>query len=240
MVRKHGHQFHTLYWTLIELLHCHGVGDRLTIDWRDLSNATQIRTSKLRSCLDDSEAKCKVIVTSSNDHVEIQIPKFRERQGKTKTKLASTYPQTRSKTPLYVEGEGEGEREEDKEPPYSPPKGGDAFEQFWNAYPSPKSGKIKARESWDRKRKDGQLPSKAVILAGLDRFRRSQRCADGFVAAPAVWLNGGRWDDDLPLERNAAFLADPPSRENGHGRTIDTAGVFSDQDAVGGDVSAGE
>ena len=103
MVRKHGHHFHTLYWTLLELLHCHGVGDTLKIDWRDLADATQIRTSKLRSCLDDSEASSKVIVTSSRDHVEIQIPKCRERWSKQKSNLPRKKRQPSVNLPIEVE-----------------------------------------------------------------------------------------------------------------------------------------
>jgi len=127
-------------------------------------------------------------------------------------------------------------------PPIVPPQGDDAFEQFWKEYPSPKSGQIKAREAWEKRRNDPRpayrLPPLVVILAALDRFKTSQRCADGFVCAPTVWLNQGRWNDDLPLERDAAFLARHTPQENGHGRTIDTTGFFSDQNADGGVVPA--
>ena len=101
MMRRHGHQFHTLYWTLLELLHWHGVGDILKISWRELSEATMIRTSKLRSCLDDTEAKCKLNWTSSSDHLEMEIKKFRERQSKLKSNLPSTLPEPSLNLPIH-------------------------------------------------------------------------------------------------------------------------------------------
>lgn len=93
--------------------------------------------------------------------------------------------------------------------PLYPPKGDDPFLTFWAAYPK-KVKKQKAWESWRKLRPDTALVS--VILNALERQKRSDRWTrDGgrYIPDPTTWLNGRRWEDELP----AAADRRSPARE---------------------------
>lgn len=81
-------------------------------------------------------------------------------------------------------------------PLISPQMGLNGFDTFWAAYPQ-KEGRGKAEEAWKKKAKGIPLE---IILAGLEKWKGSQKWADGFVTMPATWLNQCRWKDDpLPV-----------------------------------------
>ena len=84
-----------------------------------------------------------------------------------------------------------------------------SFDLFWSKYPK-KVKKQKARELWAKLAPDAALS--AVILDALDRQRRSdQWTRDGgrYVPDPTTWLNGRRWEDELPPGPDGR----PPTRE---------------------------
>jgi hypothetical protein len=87
-------------------------------------------------------------------------------------------------------------------------KGLVGFEQFWSAYPQ-KVGKTKAEEAWRTHTRGVRLED---VLAGIERWRGSQKWQEGFIPLPTTWLNQGRWRDTpgqaSPLSRaGAATLA---------------------------------
>lgn len=106
MIRQNGHHFMTLWWTTIELLHWHGKGDQLKIDWRELADATQIRTSKLRDMFNHPDMGEKMIIVNHKHHVEIEIKNFRKIQEKHGAKNPLKTPQTTTD----IEEEEEGEK----------------------------------------------------------------------------------------------------------------------------------
>jgi len=67
------------------------------------------------------------------------------------------------------------------------------FTAFWEEYPS-KIGKQAAKKKYDAAIKAG-VPHE-TIMAGLERYVRSDRVRKGFVKAPTTWLNQGCWDDE--------------------------------------------
>jgi hypothetical protein len=70
------------------------------------------------------------------------------------------------------------------------------FTAFWSAYPR-KVAKPAALKAW-RSAKD--RPSLADLLAALDRHKGSEQWqAARFIPHPATWINGQRWDDQLPI-----------------------------------------
>ena len=82
----------------------------------------------------------------------------------------------------------------------------DAFDQFWNAYPPPKSGKGKARKAWTNA---VDLPPIDAVLRTLDGLKRSQRWkAEGgkWIPSPASWLESEGWHDQADA---AAVPAEP-------------------------------
>lgn len=72
------------------------------------------------------------------------------------------------------------------------------FEVFWAAYPR-HTGKQDAYKAFVKLKPDEALM--AAILAGIERQKQSaQWTKDGgqFIPHPATWLNGCRWEDELP------------------------------------------
>jgi len=68
----------------------------------------------------------------------------------------------------------------------------DGFDSFWSAYPR-KVAKGNARTAYAKAIK---IVSPEVLLAGVEKYKKSQTVRDGFIAHPATWLNQERWEDD--------------------------------------------
>lgn len=82
--------------------------------------------------------------------------------------------------------------------PLYPPKGYEPFLTFWKAYPK-KVKKQKSWEIWCKLRPDAALVS--VIMDALDKQKRSDRWRrenGRYIPDPTTWLNGRRWEDELP------------------------------------------
>lgn len=72
------------------------------------------------------------------------------------------------------------------------------FDVFWAAYPR-HTGKQDAYKAFVKLKPDEALMQ--AILAGIERQKQSaQWTKDGgqFIPHPATWLNGCRWEDELP------------------------------------------
>lgn len=74
------------------------------------------------------------------------------------------------------------------------------FEIFWNAYPRKAGSKQKAMAAF---KKIG-VPLQTLLQAIEKQKRSSQWTKDGgrFIPHPATWLNGSRWEDDLPEDKS--------------------------------------
>lgn len=70
------------------------------------------------------------------------------------------------------------------------------FEEFWQAYPSGHGNKGRSYDQWRRIRPDAELH--AEIMAGIERWKRSDRWQRGFVKAAEVWLKDAWWANDPP------------------------------------------
>lgn len=72
------------------------------------------------------------------------------------------------------------------------------FEKFWSAYPRKAGSKQKAFESF---KKAGV--SLEILLEAIENQKKSaQWCKDDgqFIPHPTTWLNGKRWEDQLPVD----------------------------------------
>jgi hypothetical protein len=69
------------------------------------------------------------------------------------------------------------------------------FEEFWKAYPR-KEGKQKARQAFEKV----TVPLETLLQAVERQITSAQWTKDGgqFIPHPATWLNGCRWEDELP------------------------------------------
>lgn len=80
----------------------------------------------------------------------------------------------------------------------------DMFDNFWSAYPK-KAGKKDAMKVWSKINPSQQIAEK--ILVGLEKCKSSQQWRDGFIPNASTFLNGERWNDELPTVRRKASAA---------------------------------
>lgn len=74
----------------------------------------------------------------------------------------------------------------------------EAFDSFWAAYPK-KVAKTNAMKAWVKLMPDEDTVEK--IMSGLYVWKHSEEWTrdDGrFIPHPATWLNGRRWEDEVP------------------------------------------
>ena len=72
------------------------------------------------------------------------------------------------------------------------------FEKFWSAYPRKAGNKQKAFEAF--KKADVSLD---VLLAAIENQKQSAQWSKDngqFIPHPTTWLNGKRWEDQLPMD----------------------------------------
>ncbi len=126
LVRKEGHVAGWLWWTLIELMHKHGVGDVLRRDIKDIAQAGLTSTSVvirvLTAMATPFEGQTKVCFKVVGTELHLEIKKLRERQSKLKSKIPSTFRQPSVNLPIEREGEGEGEKNIAQASPAPEPK----------------------------------------------------------------------------------------------------------------------
>lgn len=78
-----------------------------------------------------------------------------------------------------------------------PPSGG--FEEFWNAWPR-KHGMKKAKTTWKRLAPDTELAMRIIATARDWAAHYASHAVDKkWIPEPANWLDGERWDEDLPI-----------------------------------------
>lgn len=69
------------------------------------------------------------------------------------------------------------------------------FEEFYKLYPK-KVGKQTALKAYEKALK---LTTHESIIEGVEKYKKQiqvNKTEPQFIAMPATWLNGGRWDDD--------------------------------------------
>ena len=83
-------------------------------------------------------------------------------------------------------------------PSMTPEEKDTLFNRFWQAYPR-KVGKGSAQKVFDRLQVDRPLLEE--MLCKIEQAKRSHQWQDmQYIPYPATWLNGRRWEDELPAE----------------------------------------
>lgn len=81
-------------------------------------------------------------------------------------------------------------------PPQSPP-GGNAFADFWEAYPK-KVGKQAALKAWSKLKPNAELTQSILKAVEYQRTMDAWQKEGGrYIPNPATWLNQGRWEDEI-------------------------------------------
>lgn len=90
------------------------------------------------------------------------------------------------------------DKDKDKNTKSSSPAADDLFPKFWKLYPN-KKGKAAAEKAWKKLKVTDDLFT--LIAEGLAKQGASQawlKDSGQFIPHPATWLNGKRWEDEIP------------------------------------------
>lgn len=82
------------------------------------------------------------------------------------------------------------------------------FEDFWSAYPK-KTAKKLAETAFKKIKPSQKLIARMIDT--IEAFKKSEQWSiEGgrFIPNPTTWLNGGRWDDEIPASATTAIKAE--------------------------------
>lgn len=89
------------------------------------------------------------------------------------------------------------------------------FESFWSAYPR-HTNKDAARKAFAKVNPSDELMQ--TMLSAIEKQKKSEQWnSDGgrFIPHPATWLNGKRWEDELPMARSNMQSPKSPYKPDG-------------------------
>ncbi|MCE7762923.1 hypothetical protein GQL56_09745 [Pseudomonas putida] len=95
------------------------------------------------------------------------------------------------------------------------------FAKFWKLYPR-KVGKVNAEKAWAKLKVDSALFARMVTaLAAWTVSADWTKYGGQFIPHPATWVNGRRWEDELPAAGN--IHSSPPRRQSNGPNFDDTS-----------------
>ena len=180
---------------------------------------------------------------ANGNPVETEDKPF-ENQNETKEKPNHNQEVTKPEPDKIYDVDGDKDVDVDiySYPPTSPRRGSgrkksadmDGFALFWQEYPR-KAAKAAALKAWQKLN-----PSPELVERILDHVRDHKRSQDWikdggqFVPHPATFLNGQRWEDDIPPDTGPGMAYHGYQERTGHKRLEDTGTVVDlDQDGAG-------
>jgi uncharacterized protein YdaU (DUF1376 family) len=115
-----------------------------------------------------------------------------------------------------------------------PPEGEDLFSMFWKLYPN-KVGKVVAQKAWKKLKITDDLFT--LIVDGLRKQVVSTAWTKDngqFVPHPSTWINGKRWEDEVPEPTSTASNVHPfpQSRHTGFADRDYQAGLIKREDGT--------
>lgn len=169
-----------------------------------------------------------------------------ENQNETKPEPNHNQEVTKPEPDKIYDVDVDGDKDVDVDiystPPTSPRRGSgrkksadmDGFTLFWQEYPR-KAAKAAALKAWQKLNPSPELVER--ILAHVRDHKRSQDwIKDGgqFVPHPATFLNGRRWEDDIPPDTGPGMAYHGYQERTAHKTLKDTGTVVDlDQDGAG-------
>lgn len=85
------------------------------------------------------------------------------------------------------------------------------WESFWLLYPRHEAKKD-ARKVWDRM-SDADRMKAVIAICAWRRVWNAQQRDTKTTPLPATWLNGERWDDEVPPEFSRTVAACAPAKQ---------------------------
>lgn len=163
-----------------------------------------------------------------DEHGSLVMPRFDEHNGASAKRRANDSERKREsrkatsvRNPSASDADKmrtrEEKRREEKEQDQKPSSScddGELFALFWKLYPR-KVGKANAEKAWSKLKVDADLFERmASALAAWAVSPDWTKDGGQFIPHPATWLNGKRWDDELPAPGNVHPF---PPRRQGNG-----------------------
>lgn len=169
-----------------------------------------------------------------------------ENQSETKPKPNNNQEVTKPEPDKIYDVDVDGDKDVDVDiystPPTSPRRGSgrkksadmDGFALFWQEYPR-KAAKAAALKAWQKLNPSPELVER-IIAHVRDHKRSPDWIKDGgqFVPHPATFINGRRWEDDIPPDTGPGMAYHGYLERTAHKTLKDTGTVVDlDQDGAG-------
>jgi hypothetical protein len=184
-----------------------------------------------------TQAMIDVEWAALNDSGSLVMPRFDEHNGKSAKRRANDNERKRndrntkdvrnlSASDADKKRTREEKRREDKDQKLSGDDAVDSaelFARFWSLYPR-KVGKEAARKAWDKLTLTAELFEVMVQALGAQSVSTEWTKDNGqFIPHPSTWLNGKRWEDEVPEPAPAANNVHPfPPRRQANGPDFDS------------------
>ena len=110
------------------------------------------------------------------------------------------------RNPIQSESESISESESESEPAAQVPS---LFDVFWSVYPKHEA-KQAAKKAFDKLKPDEALVQ--TMVTAIEKWKQTDQWQENggqFIPYPATWLNGRRWEDDVPEKRKTKAAAKP-------------------------------
>ena len=145
----------------------------------------------------DLEAVNSKVVTASNAGKASARAKALKKQQELNDRSTDVADPLQRK-PNHTDTDTDTDTDKDKNTKSSSPAADDLFPKFWTLYPN-KKGKAAAEKAWKKLKVTDDLFT--LIAKGLAKQCASQawlKDSGQFIPHPATWLNGKRWEDEIP------------------------------------------
>ncbi len=158
---------------------------------REMARRLRIGQRKIADSLDRLEKLGVIGVERSGERQAVSVTFYREVWER------CALPPTEAALPPTEEvAASHGGTEEEKKKEKEEERAIDGFEAFWRACPK-RVDKAKARRAYLKPLKAGVLPE--TLLKAMEAYGESVKGSEPrFVAHPSTWLNGERWNDEVP------------------------------------------
>jgi hypothetical protein len=185
-----------LFWIILEVYgqeFSHLEDDFLSLSLRYFERKTRRKFKKSEKILEFFQNRARIYFKKTDKNIYVKCPKFIEIASNW-TKRENTKP-TEAPTEAPTAKEKKKNRIKNKNTPLPPQD----FVAFYNAYPR-RVGKAAALKAWNKNNR----PSLEIILSAIKKQKASsqwQKDGGQFIPHPSTWLNEGRWEDEIPIEK---------------------------------------
>ena len=147
------------------------------------------------------ESKCMQMISDASNCMQMQADDFNCKQMISDASICS-------RNPIQSESESESisESESESEPAAQVPS---LFDVFWSVYPKHEA-KQAAKKAFDKLKPDEALVQ--TMVTAIEKWKQTDQWQENggqFIPYPATWLNGRRWEDDVPEKRKAKAANKP-------------------------------